>query len=96
MDILHDPLWSDVPYMKGAFFYRAVAHELGEDGLDRALAAFYRAHVGKAARMTELVSSLEAGANPEVAAKIEHLADAWLSTLACPVDAEKLCPTPPK
>ena len=91
IDLLKDPLWSDVPYMKGAFFYRAVAAVIGAEKLDAALAAFYQSHVGKAARMRELIASIEAGVSPNDAAAIERLATDWLETKQCPVDPSTLC-----
>ncbi len=60
IDILEDGLFSDVPYMKGAFFFRDVADEIGAELLDEVLAAFYQARRGEAARMTELLEAIEA------------------------------------
>ena len=90
IDILHDKLWSNVPYMKGAFFYKAVADAIGADSLDQALGGFYRDHVGGAARMQDLIDYIKSQ-NPDHASEIDELATAWLRTLACPVDAASLC-----
>jgi hypothetical protein len=90
-DLLHDPLWSDVPYMKGAFFYKEVAGVIGARELDAALAAFYRSHVGRAAHMNDLIAEIDRAAGPEKAEKIDGLATAWLRTKACPVDPATLC-----
>lgn len=59
IDLLHDPLWSDVPYMKGAFFYRAVAKLIGDLALDQALSGFHAANVSKSAHMKDLVAFIE-------------------------------------
>lgn len=90
IDILHDKLWSNVPYMKGAFFYKAVADLVGAGALDQALSGFYQDHVGKAARMQELIDYIKTR-NPDQAAGIDDLATAWLETLDCPVDPTTLC-----
>jgi aminopeptidase N len=94
-DLLKDPLWSDVPYMKGAFFYKAVAEVLGVDGLDRVLADFYRKHVGHAAKMADMIAALASAAKDDAGrAKIESLAILWLETKDCPIDTSKTpaCP----
>lgn len=80
VDILEDGLFSLSPYMKGAFFYRAVADEVGAETLDQALGTFYRAHVGQAATMQDMLDHLHAttGFDPE------PLADAWLRGLGRP------------
>lgn len=83
IDLVNDPLWSNAPYFKGAFFYRDVAALMGAEELDLALAAFYAEHVGGAARMQQMVDHLEARA-PEHAAAIDVLAVDWLRTLDCP------------
>jgi len=91
IDILNDPLWSGVPYMKGAYFLRAVARKIGADKLDQTLASFYQANVGKAARMDDLIEAIKAD-NPAQAGAIDTLADKWLRQLACPVVLSTLCP----
>ena len=83
IDILEHPLWSGVPYMKGAYFFRAVAELVGAEQLDAVLAAFYQEHVGGAARMQDLLDAL-AAAHPDDAEAIEALADGWLRQLECP------------
>ena len=92
IDLLHDPLWSLVPYMKGAFFLREVADVIGVDAVDRVLAAFYAAHAGRAAHMQTFLDDLDraaGGRSDEVAV----LATKWLRTASCPADVEALCPT---
>jgi hypothetical protein len=90
IDILNDPLWSLVPYMKGAFFLRAVATRIGEDELDQSLSAFYQANVGKAAKMEELISKIKED-HPDDATAIDNLADKWLRQLRCPVRQSEIC-----
>ncbi|HUS63824.1 MAG TPA: M1 family aminopeptidase [Kofleriaceae bacterium] len=91
IDILTDPLWSGVPYMKGAFFLREVAGLIGEAEVDGVLADFYAAHAGGAARMDELVEALAAASPPDADA-IGDAADGWLRTLSCPASAADACP----
>ncbi|HEU5058200.1 MAG TPA: M1 family aminopeptidase [Kofleriaceae bacterium] len=90
IDILNDPLWSLVPYMKGAFFLRAVANRIGAEELDQSLAAFYQANVGKAAKMDALIARIQED-HPEDAEAIGLLADRWLRQLRCPVRLANLC-----
>ena len=92
IDLLNDPLWSNVPYFKGAYFYRDVAAAMGADALDAALAEFYQAHVGKPAKMQALIDHLKSKATAAQAAKIDTLETTWLKTLACPIDTSALCP----
>ncbi|MBM4376739.1 MAG: peptidase M1 [Deltaproteobacteria bacterium] len=79
VDVLRD-LWNEVPYMKGAFFYRAVETEVGRPKLDAALAAFYARYRGKAARMQDMLDTIadETGFDPAV------LAEGWLRSLGRP------------
>lgn len=91
IEILTDPLWSIVPYMKGAFFYRAVADEIGADLLDQTLAEFYQAHVGQAASEQDIIDLIKTKTDAAGAAAIDGLAEEWLRTLACPVDPTTLC-----
>lgn len=92
MDLVKSPLLSDVPYMKGAFFYRSVAEEIGAETVDRALAAFYRANAGQAAGMDEMVAALKDAAPDDAKrARIDALADGWLHETSCPANAERFC-----
>ncbi len=93
IDLLHDPLWSLVPYMKGAFFLREAAGVLGEDAVDRVLASFYAAHAGRAAHMQDLLADLDRAAGVK-AAEVAALATKWLRTAACPAEVAELCPSP--
>jgi len=58
IDVIQDNLFQDAPYMRGAFFYRAVALRIGAARLDEALAAFYAAHAGKAATMHDMLDTI--------------------------------------
>lgn len=90
IDFEHSALWSLAPYMKGACFYEDVADLIGADTLDLAIADFYQAHVNGAARMREMIDTLEAHA-PEHGARIEALVADWLLTEACPADYATRC-----
>ncbi|MBI5503100.1 MAG: peptidase M1 [Deltaproteobacteria bacterium] len=80
VDVLDDGLFSDAVYVKGAFFFRAVADAIGADELDRALRVFFSGHVGEAARMDDLLDAIlaETGFDPG------PLADAWLRNVGRP------------
>ncbi|MCB9732144.1 MAG: peptidase M1 [Deltaproteobacteria bacterium] len=82
VDLLADGLFTNVLYMKGAFFWRAVAGEIGADVLDAVFARFYERHVGEAARMQDLLDQVreDTGFDPE------PLAERWLRTLGDPRD----------
>ncbi|MFM2152386.1 MAG: hypothetical protein RL199_821 [Pseudomonadota bacterium] len=92
IDLLHDPLWSLVPYMKGAFFLREVADVLGVEAVDRVLAAFYAAHAGRAAHMQDLLDALDRVAGGK-AAEVASVATKWLRTAECPSEVSELCPS---
>ncbi|WP_420427465.1 M1 family metallopeptidase [Algiphilus sp.] len=84
------PLWSDVPYMKGAQFLRQVAERVGANAVDDALARFYRERFGTEARMQDLVDHLRA-AFPSESLGIEALAQGWLYQRACPSVPDRVC-----
>jgi len=79
VDVVAD-LWSEVVYMKGAFFYRAVEQQVGRVALDAAIARFYQTHANQAARMQDMLDAIEAqtGFDPS------ELADGWLRSLGRP------------
>lgn len=79
VDILKD-LFTSVPYMKGAFFYRAVAQKVGVHKLDQVIGKFYVTHVGKAASMQQMLDAIETdtGFDPD------PLARSWLRELGIP------------
>ncbi|RLB44977.1 MAG: peptidase M1 [Deltaproteobacteria bacterium] len=81
IDIVTHPVFSLVPYMKGAFFMRAIEREIGRDALDAILADFYRRHGGaEAASMGELLEDIETRTGFDTTA----LTDAWLRGLGIP------------
>jgi aminopeptidase N len=59
VDILRDGLFSNLPYMEGAFFYKAVADAVGADVLDGVISRFYLAHQGRAAGMQDMLDAIE-------------------------------------
>ena len=92
IDLLNDPLWSSVPYMKGAYFFREVGKAIGAGVLDTALAEFYKANVGKPAKMQALIDLIKTQTDVAGAKAVDNLETAWLKTLDCPVDYTTLCP----
>jgi aminopeptidase N len=74
VDILADGLFSDLPYMQGAFFYKEVAAAVGAEALDATLSRFYLAHRGKAAGMQDMLDAIRADTGFDPTA----LADRWL------------------
>lgn len=91
IDILNDDLWSLVPYIKGACFYEDVADLVGQDVLDSAIQEMYSAHVGKAAKMRDMIDTIEAKADPAQKDAIETLVTEWLLTKECPSDYVNRC-----
>lgn len=55
IDVLTGGLYTDAPYVLGAFFLRALEVRVGRAALDAALASFYREHVGSAASFSDLL-----------------------------------------
>ncbi len=80
IDILRDNLFTRAPYVRGAFFYRAVALRVGEAKVDEALAAFYRAHGGTAARMSDMLQTIATVTGFDPAS----CAQAWLRSPTIP------------
>lgn len=80
-------LFTDAPYMRGAFFYRAVALKIGADKLDQALHAFYLAHATGSARMADMLQTIQdvTGFDPHPCAEL------WLHGTTIP--AVGACPT---
>ena len=72
IDIIADNLFTNAPYMRGAFFYRAVALKVGAAQLDAALHAFYQAHALKPARMSEMLTAIKdvTGFDPTACAEL--------------------------
>ncbi len=80
VDILDDGLFSSAPYMKGAFFFKALSGKIGVDTLDGLLAQFYQDHVGGAATFQDLLDFVAAETGYDPAA----CADAWLRGTSIP------------
>jgi aminopeptidase N len=60
IDILKDKLFTNLPYMQGAFFYKDVAAVVGVDVLDGVIGRFYRAHQNKPAGMQDMIDAIKA------------------------------------
>ena len=86
VDVLRDRLFGDIPYLKGAFFLRALERRIGADVLDASLRRFYGSRVGQAAGMRDLLDTVStvAGYDPTACA------DAWLRSDVVP--ASDRCP----
>jgi hypothetical protein len=86
---VHDPLltFGDAPYMKGAFFYRALANKVGADALVASLARFYAANQGQPAGMQDVLDAVQAqtGYDPTTCAHD------WLKATTLPADTTS-CP----
>ena len=59
VDVLKDNLFTEAPYMRGAFFYKGIADKIGAAQLDQVLAAFYAAHAGGSARMADMLALIQ-------------------------------------
>lgn len=86
VDILRDGLFTRVPYVKGAFFFRALEDRIGRAALDTALATFYGRWAGQAAGMSDLLAVIAetSGYDPGACAQ------AWLAQTTVPADGP--CP----
>lgn len=80
IDILDDNLFGRAPYVRGAFFYKAVADKVGATLVDQALAQFYVQHQGGAATMAEMLETLKSVTGYDAAA----CADMWLKSTTTP------------
>jgi len=60
IDILRDKLFTNLPYMQGAFFYKEVAAKIGADKLDKVIADFYVAHRNQPAGMQDMIDAIKA------------------------------------
>ncbi len=86
VDILADGLFSDAPYIKGAYFFLALERRIGAAAVDAALTAFYAEYAGEAATMTDLLTTISA----ETGYDATDCALAWLRSEELP--AETTCP----
>ena len=80
VDIEKDHLFTDAPYMRGAFFYRAVALKTSAALVDQALHTFFVAHQGGAAKMADMLTTLKdvTGYDPTTCAQM------WLRDTTIP------------
>jgi aminopeptidase N len=80
IDIIEDNLFTRAPYIRGAFFYKAVADRVTPALLDTVLAQFYAAHAGEAATMAEMLDTIETvtGFDPTACAQM------WLRNTTVP------------
>jgi aminopeptidase N len=85
IDVLTD-LFSDIVYMKGAFFFRALESKISESVLDTALKAFYVKYKHKSATFANLLEIVKAQSGYDATA----CAESWLKSEAVP--AEVACP----
>jgi hypothetical protein len=60
IDIIKDNLFTNLPYMQGAFFYKDVAAQVGVDVLDRVIGRFYVAHKNQPAGMQDMIDAIKA------------------------------------
>jgi aminopeptidase N len=86
IDIEKDKLFSQAPYLRGAFFYRGLAQKLGAEAVDQVLGAFYKAHMGKPAKMQDMLDTIQTMTGYDATA----CAKTWLIDSAIPTPAA--CP----
>ena len=60
IDIIRDKLFTNLPYMQGAFFYKDVAAAVGPEVLDGVIGRFYKKYKNKAAGMQDMVDAIKA------------------------------------
>jgi len=86
VDIIKDKLFTNAPYMRGAFFYKGIADKIGADQLDRALAAFYQQHAGGSARMADMLATIKSvtGYDPTACAQTWLLGTTTPTPGPCP------------
>jgi aminopeptidase N len=80
VDVIEDNLFTRAPYIRGAYFYRAVAERVGAAQLDAALAAFYAEHAGKAATMADMLTTIRTVTGFDPAS----CAESWLRSTTIP------------
>lgn len=80
VDILEDNLFTRVPYIKGAYFYRNVSDQVGADVLDGVLRDFFAEFAGRPAGMQDMLDLIraETGFDPTT------LSQGWLRSLGRP------------
>ncbi len=75
-------IFSRVPYVKGALWLRAVERKITRPVFDQAMRAFYAAHGGKAASITDLVTAFRDASGYDATA----CAQSWLAQRPVPTD----------
>jgi aminopeptidase N len=80
IDILEDGLFGIAPYMKGAFFFKHLEHELGKALFDSLLSDFYAVNRGKAATLQALLDRIREGSGYDPS----DCAVAWLRSEPLP------------
>jgi aminopeptidase N len=87
VDIIKDDLFTNAPYIRGAFFYRALALKVGAAKVDEVLHTFYMANAGKAATMSAMMQTIQTvtGYDPTSCAAM------WLTSTTKPA-ANTPCP----
>ncbi|MFN0251217.1 MAG: M1 family aminopeptidase [Kofleriaceae bacterium] len=60
IDIVEDKLFTNLPYMQGAFFYKEVADKVGAEVLDGVIGRFYKKYKNKPAGMQDMVNAIKA------------------------------------
>lgn len=83
-DVIEDGLFSQIPYLKGAFFFREVAETVGADVLDGILSDFYIAHRNHTGRMQALLDRIQDDTGFDPGA----LSDGWLKAEGIPAGGE--------
>lgn len=91
IDLYNDPLFSMVPYMKGACFYEDVADMIGPEVLDEVISGFYQENVGKAASMRQMIEAIRARTTPAQSTELDSLVSDWLTQGTCPRDYAARC-----
>jgi hypothetical protein len=71
IDIIKDNLFTNLPYMEGAFFYKEVADAVGADVLDGVIGRFYRAHHNQPAGMQDMIDAIETDTGFDPSAIVE-------------------------
>lgn len=59
IDILKDKLFTNLPYMEGAFFYKDVAAAVGADVLDGVISRFYKKWKNQPASMQDMIDAIK-------------------------------------
>jgi hypothetical protein len=80
IDLIVHPLWSNVTYMKGAFFYKAVEAQVGREKLDAVLKKFYETYKNKSARTQDMIDMIQS----ETGADISIHVNGWLKGMGKP------------